>query len=175
MHHRQSGTVATVPSKPHQLPPSRCRLGLTPDVQEEAHRKQRISASCQPFCSLPLRLCDVSSNTFFPHQPPFYLHFLDLFPQRWSHFKNTAFFFFFLWWTWYLLGRSVRGSWCDLTLPPHSVDSANPPRFPADDHDSTSMSLPATFALWFYPLTSPKSHFQNSLLNGRPSSLLSNQ
>lgn len=35
---RQSGTVVTFPNKPHQLPPSRCRLWLTPDIHVEAHR-----------------------------------------------------------------------------------------------------------------------------------------
>lgn len=77
----------------------------------------------------------------------------------------------------FFFSESVWGSWCDLTLPPHSVDSANPPRFPADDHDSTSMSLPARsyFCTFVLPTNVSVKSLSNSLLNKRLYSLLSNQ
>lgn len=52
---RQSGTVVTFPNKPLQLPPSRCRLWLTPDIHVEAHRygdsPRPVSPSAVSLCA----------------------------------------------------------------------------------------------------------------------------
>lgn len=74
------------------------------------------------------------------------------------------------------MGR-VGGGWCDLTLPPHSGDSSNPPGVPADDHDSPSASLPArshSVLFFFLPTyASIKSLFK--FFNNQLSSLLSHR
>lgn len=171
--HRQSGSVATVPSKPHQLAPSRCSLGLTLDVHEEA---RRYTDSLHPLSALLLSPSAPVWRFFkyFSINP-----FLSALPRfaYWSNFKNTV--FFLMWWTstWYIFGKSVWGSWRDLTLPPRSGDSANPPRSPADDHDSTSMSRPARshFCSFVLPTNISIKSLSNSLLNKRLSSLLSYQ
>lgn len=74
---------------------------------------------------------------------------------RWNR-DRGVFFFFLLCFisTRHLLCMRVRGSWCDLTLPPHGDYSANPTCIPADDHDSPSASLPGRShcsALFFPP------------------------
>lgn len=91
---------------------------------------------------------------------------------RWNRGKGVSFFFLlYCFSAQRLLCMRVRGSWCDLTLPPHGDYSANPTRVPADEtlgRDSPSASLPgrslSSALLFSPPLISPQSHFQSLCL-----------
>lgn len=132
-----------------------------------------------PLLSLPLF---VTFNLIFFHHllfiflPRFVSSKMKVIPKistRWNRGKGEFFFFFLLYCfsAQRLLCMRVRGSWCDLTLPPHGDYSANPTRVPADEmlgRDSPSASLPGrslhSAPLFSPPLISPQSHFQSLCL-----------